>query len=92
MSELTLFLVRKQLVLERFSNSDNKAESYNSWKSSYQSIVAELNVLLKSGELEFLVNRLAGRSKEVVTSIRNANTGDADRAVKLLGTIERYVW
>lgn len=83
LSELLLFLMRKQLVPERFSNFDDKVESYNSWKSSFQSIVAELKVS-KFEELELLVNRLSGRSKEVATSIRNANPGDADRAVKLI--------
>lgn len=83
LSELTLFLMRKQLVPERFSNFDDKVESYNSWKSSFQSIVAEIKVS-KFEELELLVNRLSGRSKEVATSIRNANPGDADRAVKLI--------
>ena len=75
--------MRKQLVPERFSNFDGRAESYNAWKASFQSIVSELQVS-KSEEVELLVNRLTGKSKEAAKSIRNANPGDAVRATSLI--------
>lgn len=62
--EFPSYLLRKQLVPERFSNFDDKAQSYNSWKSSFQSIAFEMKVS-KSEEMDLLINRLSGKSKEV---------------------------
>ena len=82
-SDLTLFMMRKQLVPERFTTFDDKAESYNAWKFSFLDIVNELKVS-KHEELELLVNKLSGRSKDMAVSIRNANPGEVNRAVMLI--------
>ena len=55
--------MRKQLVPERFSNFDGRAESYNAWKASFQSIASELQVS-KLEEVKLLLNRLTGKSNE----------------------------
>ncbi|XP_062585397.1 uncharacterized protein LOC134247072 [Saccostrea cucullata] len=83
LSDLTLFMMRKQLVPERLSTFDDKAESYNSWKCSFLNIMSEIKVS-KHEELDLLINRLSGKSKEVASSIRNANPGEVNRAVKLI--------
>lgn len=44
LSDMTLFLMRKQLLPERFSNFDDTPESYTAWKSSFKNIIGELKV------------------------------------------------
>ena len=81
--DLTSFIMRKQLVPERFTTFNDKAESYNAWKFSFLDIVNELKVS-KHEELELFVNKLSGRSKDMAVSIRNANPGEVNRAVMLI--------
>ena len=83
MSEMTLFLMRKQLLPERFSNFDDTPESYNAWKSTFRNIISELKAT-KNEELELLLNRLTGDSKLTACGIHHANPGKPDNALKLI--------
>ena len=57
-SDLTQFLLRKDLLLTRFTNFDDLPESFSMWKPTFRSIIAELNVP-PFEEMDLLVNGLA---------------------------------
>ena len=44
MSDITRFMYRKDFLLSRFVNFDDKPEPYESWRASYQSVTKELDV------------------------------------------------
>ncbi|XP_062607729.1 uncharacterized protein LOC134269543 [Saccostrea cucullata] len=83
MSEMSLFLMRKQLLPERFSNFEDTPESYTAWKSSFKNIIGELKASAYE-ELELLINKLTGNSKQAASGIRNANPGKPKHALGLI--------
>ncbi|CAG2206754.1 unnamed protein product [Mytilus edulis] len=44
MTDITRFMYRKDFLLSRFTNFDDKPEAYESWRASFQSVTRELGV------------------------------------------------
>ena len=42
-SDLSSYLLKRDLLIERFQHFDDKPESYNVWKTSFRNIVSDLN-------------------------------------------------
>ena len=78
MSDITRFMYRKDFLLSRFVNFDDKPESYESWRASYQSVTKELDVT-PFEEIDLLVKRLGAESSRFAKSIRAANAHDPPR-------------
>ena len=74
-SDITRLMYRKDFLLSRFSNFDDKAETYASWKASFQSVTQELGVT-PFEEMDLLIKWLGPDSSRFAKSIRAANTHD----------------
>ena len=80
-SDLTQFLLRKDLLLTRFSNFDDLPESFSMWKATFRSIITELNVP-PFEEMDLLVKWLGPSSSKFARSIRAANANDPYRGLQ----------
>ena len=80
---LTQFLLRKDLVLSRFTNFDDRPEHYSTWKASFQCIIKELKVS-PFEEMDLLVKYLGPTSANSARSLRAANVADPDRGVGMI--------
>ena len=91
MSDITRFMYRKDFLLSRFVNFDDKPESYESWRASFQSATRELGVT-SFEEIYLLVKRLGPESLKFAKSIRAANAHDPPRGLqRIYGRLqERY--
>ncbi|XP_053386674.1 uncharacterized protein LOC123538141 [Mercenaria mercenaria] len=79
-SELTKYIMKKDLLLSRLSNFDDRAERYFSWKNSFLNIVKELDVTATE-ELDLLARWLGPESKRQAVSIRVSNPHDEQNAL-----------
>jgi hypothetical protein len=75
LSVLTKYIMKKDLLLSRLSNFDDKAERYVSWKNSFNNITREMD-LTSTEEVDLLLRYLGPDSKRQATSIRIANSHD----------------
>ena len=80
-TNLTQFLLRKDLVLSRFTNFNDRPENFSSWKASFRSVVRELNVSAFE-EMDLLVKWLGPVSSASARSIRSANAENPERGVE----------
>jgi hypothetical protein len=78
MSDITRFMYRKDFLLSRFVNFDDKPESYESWRASYQSVTKELGIT-PFEEIDLLVKWLGPESSRFAKRIRAANAHDPSR-------------
>lgn len=74
-NQFSQFLLKKEILLSRFTKFDDQAESYLTWKNTFNSIVSELNVT-PFEQLDLLVKWLGPRSSKQATTIRTANAGN----------------
>jgi hypothetical protein len=74
-------MYRKDFLLSRFVNFDDKPESYESWRASFQSVTRELGVT-PFEEMDLLVKWLGPESCKFVKSIRAANAHDPPRGLQ----------
>ncbi|XP_053375012.1 uncharacterized protein LOC128547190 [Mercenaria mercenaria] len=82
-SELSRFLLRKDLLFSRLTKYDDKAENYSVWKTTFKSVVAELNVNSRE-ELDLLVKWLGPDSVKHAISYRTSSSSDPARGVRNL--------
>ena len=80
-SELTRFLLKKDLLLSRLSRFNDRPESYAVWKASFQSIMGELSVT-PFEEMDLLVKWLGPESSKHALSIRTSNASHPDRGLR----------
>lgn len=73
-TDLTKFLVKKDLLTERFHKFDDKAEHYVSWKYTFKSIVTEIQTT-PAEEIDLLLRWTGDESLKQVQSIKVANAG-----------------
>lgn len=66
---LTQFLLKKDLLMSRFSPFNDRPDSYQTWKASFTSIVKELNISAFE-EMDLLIKWLGPDSKRFASSIR----------------------
>ena len=81
MTELSQFLMKKDLQLSRFSQFNDKAEAYAAWKASFCSIASQLN-LTPFEEIDLLVKYLGPESSKFASSIRSSNTYDPAKGLQ----------
>lgn len=82
-SDLTRFLLKKDLLLSRLTAFNDKAECFRSWKASFRSVMSELEVS-PSEELDLLVKFLGPESSCYAYSIRSTNTHDPAKGLSRL--------
>ena len=80
-SDITRFMYRKNFLLSRFVNFDDKPESYESWRASLQSVTMELGVT-PFEEIDLLVKWLGPESSKSAKSIRAATAHDPPRGLQ----------
>ena len=80
MSDISRFMFRKDFLLSRFSNFDDKPESFEAWRASFQSIIRELGVS-PFEEMDLLIKWLGLQSSQFAKFIRIANAHDPPRGV-----------
>lgn len=78
--ELSRFLLRKELLLSRLACFDDRPESFNVWKATFQSIALELQVS-PAEELDMLVKWLGPDSGKHALRLRSANVSDPTKAL-----------
>ena len=66
-------MLRKDFLLTRFSNFDNRPEAFIVWSASLSNIVQELGVT-PFEEMDLLVEWLGPESSKCARSLRSANT------------------
>ncbi|XP_071147616.1 uncharacterized protein [Mytilus edulis] len=81
MTDTTRFMYRKDFLLSRFTNFDDKPEAYESWRASFQSVTRELGVT-PFEEMDLLVKWLGTESSKFAKIIRAANAHDPPRGLQ----------
>jgi hypothetical protein len=61
MSDMTKFLLRKDLLFSRLTTFNDKAESYHAWKASFKGIMEDLQVS-DAEQIDLLVKWLGTES------------------------------
>ncbi|XP_068209384.1 uncharacterized protein [Palaemon carinicauda] len=82
-SEITKFLLRKDLLFSRLTNFNDRAESYHVWKGSFKCVIGELQVS-DSEQLDLLVKWLGAESSKHAISIRLSNADNPSRGLQRL--------
>ena len=82
-TNLTRFLLKKDLLFSRFTQFNDRPESFAAWKGSFLSITKELDVK-PSEEIDLLVKYLGTESSKFAASIRAANASYPERGLERL--------
>ena len=78
-SEFTKFIVKEDLLLSTLSKFNDKSEFFATWKSSFDAIMCELNVIANE-EIDLLIKYLGPES--LLLSLRAANAGNPVRGLE----------
>ena len=79
-NQFSQFLLKKEILLSRFTKFDDQAESFLTWKNTFNSIMKELNVT-PFEQLDLLVKWLGPNSSKQATTIRSANAGSPEKGL-----------
>ena len=79
-TDVTKFMLKMELSLNRLSSFDDKLEMYNVWKAGFCDVVRDLK-LSPNEELYLLIKYLGMKSKKQAVSIRAANANYPQRAI-----------
>ena len=82
-SEITRFLLHKEILLSGLTNFNDRAESYYVWKNSFKSVIDEAKVS-DSQQLNLLVKWLGVESTKQAESIRRSNADNPTECLMLL--------
>ncbi|XP_050419539.1 uncharacterized protein LOC126832715 [Patella vulgata] len=80
-SDITRFLLRKDLLFSRLSNFNDRPETYIAWKSSFLNIMDELQVT-DSEQVDLLVKWLGSESSKHAVSIRTASANNPAKCLQ----------
>lgn len=83
MSDLSSFLLKKELLLSRLTKFNERPEQYAMWKASFKSIMIDLKVTSLE-ELDLLVKWLGPEASRQALSIRASNVNDPSRGLSLI--------
>ena len=83
MSDMTKFLLRKDLLFSRLTTFSDKAESLHAWKASFKGIKEDLQVS-EAEQIDLLVKWLGTESSPHAVSIRSSNAGNPERGLQRL--------
>ena len=67
--------MKRELLISRLKNYNDRPESFAAWKATFQSIMQELQVSTDE-EIDLLINFLGPESSRQANSIKTANFGD----------------
>lgn len=81
MSEFTKFMLKKDLVKHRLYNFSDSPGSYLVWKTTFKSVMEELQVT-PAEEIDLLMQHLGPTSTKYATTIRSANVHDPHRGLQ----------
>jgi hypothetical protein len=82
-SDFTKFLLKKDLLLTRLVNFNDRPESFASWKSSFQTVMRELEVN-PSEEIDLLVKWLGPDSQKHALTLKMANISNPERGLRCI--------
>ena len=82
-SELSSFLLKKDLLFSRLTKFDDRPENYPVWKATFQSVVRELDIGVRE-ELDLLVKWLGHDSVKYAVSARASSSFSPTSGVKKL--------
>ncbi|XP_071177333.1 uncharacterized protein [Mytilus edulis] len=82
-TDLTRFLLKKDLLLSRLTTYSDKPEMYAVWKASFKNILSELSVTAME-ELDLMVKWLGPESTRHANSIRASNIHDPTKGLQRL--------
>ncbi|XP_069104772.1 uncharacterized protein [Argopecten irradians] len=82
-SELSQFLLKKDLIFSRLHKFDDSPENYAAWRTGFCNIMDELNVSPPE-ELDLLIRWLGPESVKHATSIRAASTSNPVKGLSRL--------
>ncbi|XP_061180594.1 uncharacterized protein LOC133189205 [Saccostrea echinata] len=80
---LASFMLKKDLMLTRLVNFDDKPENFVAWKASFKSVVQDA-LVTPLEELDLLIRWLDPESKEHAKSIRAATVGNPSQGCQTL--------
>ena len=80
-SDITNFLLKKDLLLSRLSQFNDKPDGYRVWKASFKDVIKELSVS-PFEEFDLLIKYLGVESKKHAMNIRAANMSDLKLGIK----------
>ncbi|KAK3105444.1 hypothetical protein FSP39_025380 [Pinctada imbricata] len=81
--DMSNFLLKKDLLMHRFSQFDDSPINYSAWKAGFKSIINELKATPVE-ELDLLTKWLGTESKKFAISIRAANVYQPTQGVALI--------
>ncbi|XP_033733157.1 uncharacterized protein LOC117322392 [Pecten maximus] len=79
-NELTKFLMKRDLLLSRFTQFSDEPQRYTLWKNSFKNLIRELEVTATE-ELDLLIRWLGPESTQQALSLRAAHTHDERLAI-----------
>lgn len=82
-TDVTRFLLRKDLLFSRLTNSNDRPESYSAWKHTFACVVDELQIM-DSEQIDLLIKYLGPESKKHAISIRTSNIFNIPRGLQRL--------
>lgn len=74
-NDLARFLLKKDLLLSRLTNFNDRPDSYRSWKASFKGVVNDLGAN-PSEEIDLLIRYLGAESKQHAVSLRSVYVCD----------------
>jgi len=80
-SDLTKYLMKKEILLSRLSQFDDQPERYYRWKNSFINIMREYNTSVAE-ELDLLNRWLGPKSRKQAESLCDANAHDEAKGLK----------
>lgn len=80
-SDFTRFLLKKDLLMSRLSNFNDRAEQYPTWKTSFRSVMDDLGVGPQE-EIDLLVKWTGPESQRHVLSIKSANAKNPSKGLR----------
>ncbi len=81
--DLGRFLMRRDIVTSRLKPYDDKPENYIVWKTCFQSVVTELDIM-DAEQLDLMIKWLGPVSSKHAASMRAANMEQPTRGLQLL--------
>ncbi|XP_071161241.1 uncharacterized protein [Mytilus edulis] len=82
-SEITRFLLRKDLLFSRLTSFNDRAESFHTWKASFKNVTDELQVS-DSEQIDLLIKWLGPESAKHGISIRASNANNPTIGIQRL--------
>ena len=82
-SDLSKFLIKKDLLLARLINFDERPETYSSWKIGFQNVMSKLSAT-SSEQLDLLIKYLGKESTKWAMTLMASNIHMPEHALSLI--------